>query len=621
MTFARPEKMGPAIKAVFKSIGETGYGRVIQSIEQMPLFTLMQRSGISFATAGQGTDESSMWGEELFKGEQTIEHIPIIGTILGTYLIKPSERTYTGFLDMQRAVCANVFFQDMLDQGLTFQRNANEFKKVAEFINIATGRGKIPTQRFAKVLMDLPLFAPRYTLSRLQLLNMTLNPVAYYNMPPAARKIVAKTAVRFYGTMGTIFGLLGLIGAAAGVKLIGMDPDDDDFGKIIIGNTKLDIFAGTLQPAKMIIKIVDSAIRTKGGFDNRLSGEFAWDSASAIGRFIRGKLSPGFSLGVDFALDSDYVGNKFRWTPELLSRIMPLTLGDTYQAYQQDGLVGAGIALPAVWFGLGASTYPPRQEQPETAAEKLAAKAAAWNLPARSGGKDQDEQAALKTRQELTKRSRDGEDVTADANAALKAGQITKEQKNDILDAREKSYLVDKAEGLSLDEKQGAPFFKVWQAATPDERQQLQFLFDRKMKDLEKDGKLKPEFSKKLEAAGAHVAGDVAMPSAVEDVFKKYDISEPDVGMKLTPRKGEAKQKLTPDQYENYRRETLTRIYDEVNQKVMSDEFQQADDTHREMMIRRIIKKARTFEQKETKRELLTAGRAVAYRQCLFEFL
>ncbi len=353
-----------------------------------------------------------------------------------------------------------------------------EFEKIAAFINIATGKGAVPNNKLGRLIVDLPFFAPRYMLSRFQLLNTTLNPVAYYNMPPHARKIIGKSAGRFYGTLGAIMGIATALGA------VGWDDDDSDFGKIKIGNTTYDLFVGALQPAKLIIKLVHAAYRTKLGQDNRIPNEFGKDIQKIGGRFLRGKLSPIMSLGADaFVFGDTYTGEEFTWSKGLYSRFMPLMFSEMIGAYEVDGGMGMFKTTPA-FVGLGTSTFKRPVEKAETEAEKLAQKAAVKNFE--SEPQTVEDKKNRRIYSDLLFKSRKGEKVLEEANAAFSAGQITEKQKKDILSAKSKSFLQDKAESLQLED-----FSRVYETATAEEKQSLSKMLKTKEANA----------SKKLDAA------------------------------------------------------------------------------------------------------------------------
>lgn len=498
--FAKPELQGKAFANMFNTwFSDKNYGRVIMEIEANPLFTLAQRSGIDFAIAGKGED-SSLMGEELYRGESTIEKLPVLGKPVSELIVKPSERTYTSFLDTQRMSVFEGLAKNLMDAGMTFEKNRPQFEQIGKFINVATGRGTVPNSAWGKIIMNLPLFAPRYTLSRFQLINMTLNPVAYYHMPAGTRAIVAKNAARFYGTtMGTL-GLIALFGSALGLS-VNFDDDDDDFLKITHGNTKYDIFAGALPVEKMLIKLIHSAYRTSLGTKNRVENEFFWDTAGAALRFGRGKLSPLGSLTVDALYGKDYPGNKTELTTEvagipvpgkaIYSRLIPLTIGDAVEAYKLDGGSGVAKSIPPLWFGVGVSTYKPKLERPETEAEKLAVKASYWHINGES--KKTREQRELKN--ELVARSRRGEDVTAQVQKGIDEGYFNDFNKKEIFDAAKKSLLVDKVEGLRLEY-----VLAVYQLGTPAEKEVLLPILQGKAKRVKHD--LEPGIVKQLEEIG-----------------------------------------------------------------------------------------------------------------------
>lgn len=478
--FAKPEVQKAMFVNMLKSIREKGYGRVIQEIEANPMFTLAQRMGVDFAAVGK-MDLDYSQGEELFRGEEFIESIPLLGKLIGEGITKPSERTYTAFLDTQRMVFYEMFANELLERGLDPRRDEHEFRSIAKFVNVATGRGTLPSAKAMKILIELPLFAPRYTLSRLQLLNMTLNPVAYYNMPPATRRIVARSAARFYGTTAGILLLASALGAT-----VNWDDDDDDFLKISIGNTKFDIFAGTLQPAKVIIKLMHSAIRTKAGLDNRLPVEQGRDAWETIGRYVRGKLAPVSSLAVDYLADSDYNGQEFSWGTAIGSRLMPLMWSDMYKASQLDGWQGAAATLPAV-LGIGTSTYPPREERPETEAEKLAAKAARWGFTPKP--KTAAEREVQNQLSKLVARARRADPAAqAEADALLAAGTISRDQRKSVFDASRETLLQSKAKRASVE-----VFERIWDVADLNERDSLRAIAMKKVKNAVANDDLTPQ--------------------------------------------------------------------------------------------------------------------------------
>jgi tRNA G10 N-methylase Trm11 len=601
-----------AVRNMAKSIKQVGFDRTMDAIQNNPNYTLALRAGLDFAEAGAFEQDDLLRGEERFRGSEFIEKIPILGDkILKPFVLDPSERTYNGFLDSQRILYFSAFAEELKDAGLDFDNHPAEFKAVADFVNVSTGRGTMPSNKLAQTLLTLPLFAPRYTLSRLQLLNKTLNPVAYANMPPNARKIVMRSAIRFYGSTMLLLGLAKLLGA-----VVNFDADDDDFLKISVSNQKIDIFAGTLQPAKAIIKMLYSAIRTKAGFDNRLPAEFYADSSEIIGRYLRGKLSPPASLLVDVTSGADYSGINF-WKDYGLGdkgntvaslgagvakRLVPLTMSDAISAYNLDGTSGAIRLVIPNFFGFGSQTYEPRPERPETEAEKFAAKASMWQLPKR--GRDEKEKAQIDLTAKLKARSRKGEDVFNEANNAFDSGQINEKQLKSILDARYKTLLEDKADGLSVSED-NPTFLRVWELATPEERKRLQSQFDEKTRNVLLERDISPTFKERLKRAGASVFS-VPEPSArVRDVLRKLDIPLPKPGdaYKLLPTDDE-QTKLSTAEFDDHQQRVISAMFRAVEKAVSNAEFSKLPPTGQKTLIQSAMKTAGNDEVEITKIKL-----------------
>ena len=113
------------------------------------------------------------------------ERIPIIGRI-----VRASGRAYTGVADKIRA----DLFDYMIKYGEQFKiPDKNRYlKSAADFINTATGRGRIPfgLERSAIALNSF-FFSPRLLFSRLHLVN----PIYYGNLHPIARREALKSLI------------------------------------------------------------------------------------------------------------------------------------------------------------------------------------------------------------------------------------------------------------------------------------------------------------------------------------------------------------------------------------------------------------------------------------------
>src|SRR5690606_9183358 len=125
--------------------------------------------------------------------------------------------------------------------------NPVEMKAIANFVNVATGRGNLGLKEGALVGLNTVFFAPRYVLSRFQLM---------YGQPfkggtQVTKQMVAKEYARFLTGIAVVYSLA----IASGAK-VGVDPHSSDFGKIIIGNTRLDPMVGLSQTATFTTRVL-----------------------------------------------------------------------------------------------------------------------------------------------------------------------------------------------------------------------------------------------------------------------------------------------------------------------------------------------------------------------------
>jgi len=137
---------------------------------------------------------------------------------------------------------------------------------------------------------------------------------------------------------------------------VGIDPRSSDFGKIKIGNTRLDIWTGYTQYARFIAQLATGQSVTESGnvtSKNRLS---------TVGRFLQSKTSPAMGLIVDLLKGETYMGedtipkDTSALIEQLKNRIAPLFIQDMIDAIDQDVAKGGLTALPGV-LGVGVTTY------------------------------------------------------------------------------------------------------------------------------------------------------------------------------------------------------------------------------------------------------------------------
>ncbi len=282
--------------------------------------------------------------EELFVGK-LVGKIPVIGNI---------ERASTVFLNKLRFEVWNSMRQS--SGGL----NAAEQKQIAMFVNQSTGRGQLgaflePSAVAAGRLM----FSPRFLASRIQLaVGHSL-----WGGTGQTRKLIAKEYAKtliglsaYYGTM------LGYFGDKDDQPTVGTDPTKADFGKVTVGNTRIDPLAGVAQ---VIVFASRTGKALGGAIDREIEPENAKQINKELGRnwsdtavaFARSKAHPVPGTIYNILSGKDLVGNPVSFKSEALSFVTPMTYGDIYHALkEQDIEDGAAMAMLAM-LGEGVNTY------------------------------------------------------------------------------------------------------------------------------------------------------------------------------------------------------------------------------------------------------------------------
>lgn len=406
----RPKEFFGSFKGMFQSfVKEANYQKVMGEIANRPSYNLMRESGLDIT----GVSASLKGMEEPYLGADLIERLggmakkkltekghPILGTAVNLPIegIRASQRAYTAFLNKARADYFDTLVGDARRLGLydvkekggpsvqNLDSNPLLSEDIARYVNAATGRGKLPeVVKKGSDVINAVFFSPRLISSRLTLLN----PGTYIDLPLIGRgtnKFVRHAAMRDAAAFGSAYlavsGITALV--ASGKGSIGTDPKSSDFGKILVGNTSLDIMGGISQYARTGIQAFLPLLKTLGvveeanlvssasGKKKNIGGGYNETSVRDIlMNFFTNKQSPIFSLIWDATGQRSSTGGDINVGKELVSRITPLIAQDLYDMYKDDpnALKMALIGL-AITFGAGAQTYPPKPSksfvEPET---------------------------------------------------------------------------------------------------------------------------------------------------------------------------------------------------------------------------------------------------------------
>lgn len=325
-TVSRPKAVPGNIKRMLKAAASEEYAlRTDVEIRNRPAYRFSELSKL----------ELTRHGDDIGPHEEAIRS-RLSDNIPG---IKASNRAFITYLNLQRSAA----FDALLPESPTIEQG----KAIANFINVATGRGN--PGKFASAVNGLGyvLWSPRLLLSRIQLIAGQ----PLYKGDATTRKIIAKEYARFLAGMGVVYSLARLFGAD-----VEEDPRSSDFGKIRVGDARIDPMAGLLQVSVLASRVTSGETKTGSGAIVPIRGDVPYgkdDTADVLARFARTKFNPALGTIVNVLSGQTVTGEK----PTVMGELAPLSLGDVYEAMRKEGVpAGAAMGILSV-FGAGLQEY------------------------------------------------------------------------------------------------------------------------------------------------------------------------------------------------------------------------------------------------------------------------
>jgi hypothetical protein len=172
--------------------------------------------------------------EEGYMG-RILEKVPVLGSI-----VRGSERAFNTFLNTQRMETFAYYARKWEGMGKSWK----DYDNLASFINHATGRGDLGKLENAGAWFNAAFFSPRFIASRIQV------PLDLITSTPAVRKVIARNLIAFVATGLGVLTLAKLAGAETE-----NDPRSADFGKIKVGNTRIDFWGSYLPYARLVTQL------------------------------------------------------------------------------------------------------------------------------------------------------------------------------------------------------------------------------------------------------------------------------------------------------------------------------------------------------------------------------
>jgi hypothetical protein len=333
--------MGPMMRA----FGSQRYAQAVdESIRRSPYADIKEAARLYIAPLGQKSASLSDQEEAIMS--RLVQKIPGV---------HGSQRAYVTYLNKLRSDIFDKFWEG-LDEGQQTQDNADRF---ASFLNAASGRGNISALGNVGPALNGILFSPRYLVSRPETAARGVGAIAdlakttaMLRGPNPVSKQIAKDMIAFFGT-----GLAALtLVKESGLADVEVDPRSADFGKVRVGPTRYDFWAGNVQIARFMSQMVTGERKSTTSGDVNEA-----DRGSIIESFIRSKLAPVPGTAVNFMKGENLIGDEVDLTPgsageQLYKNLVPLVLQEFREGWEQEGALGVIKAAPAI-VGVGTQTY------------------------------------------------------------------------------------------------------------------------------------------------------------------------------------------------------------------------------------------------------------------------
>jgi hypothetical protein len=305
--------------------------------------------------------------------------------------VRPSERSFVTVLNWLRlTIFDKVVTQTEIARGR--EMSLQEKTNLAKSINHLSGRANLiggNTARNMAILMNALFFSPRFVLSRLALpVDFTMASVrslAERTYDPATGKakvhwrLEAQPELRLLARatasmMATNLALMMLMKLLWGDEVdFEMDGRSADFGKVRIGNMRIDPWAGYQQSARFLWRMASGETKTASG---EIREQSRWDT---FWDFMASKASPMAALMRDLYEGQDRLGRPLLEGPQgkpgealdelgvpewmqglgkqAWNRAMPGAIQDATDALLVEGVPQAFTMGTIAFFGGGAQTY------------------------------------------------------------------------------------------------------------------------------------------------------------------------------------------------------------------------------------------------------------------------
>ena len=348
---SHPIKASWALKPMIGSlISEESYFRSLAQLKQRGNSHLYIRDKLALTTyEGKLTKQEESvrghWGK-MFPG------------------VKQSQRAYVAFLTTLRA---NMYDHLTATLGRKGGITAAEGRIIADFVNVATGRGGLWKLEAASGVLADYFFSPRFVSSRIQ---MAMGSHLWLKGNRRTKLLVLKEHARAMASatafVASVMFLFGLGEDDEDKPTLELSPLSTNFGRISYKNSHIDLSGGIL-PAMMIVAKATRGIEKKadGTYIDLRGDKKKWGQGvqEEIVQWSRYKLSPLGSFGVNILTGETAMHEEITPLSQAKDLTVPLVWREYHEIAEEHNLPkGTALSLMAT-AGTSISTYDPNKSK------------------------------------------------------------------------------------------------------------------------------------------------------------------------------------------------------------------------------------------------------------------
>jgi hypothetical protein len=293
---------------------------------------------------------------------------------------KALERATVGYMNTIRILRYQEGADKLRLEKKSFNNNFEEYKNMADVINTLTGRASLgPLEGMSKPL-SLIFFSPRNWASVIK----TTTPFAFYHFGKMGTDGTLKPSVAQKMAMADFMKYVGITASFVALAAAYFNDDDDDetevvwdptssdFGKIRLGNTRIDPWGGRIQMIVYQSRFLLNAF-TKDGVTQPLgSGPFIPNRFELTEKLFENKLAPSAALGVKWLKtrmgkdgEKKLYGKEFLLSEELQGTLYPMYWATLNELWKDQPETVSAFLTAYAFLGGSVSTYESKNKNPK----------------------------------------------------------------------------------------------------------------------------------------------------------------------------------------------------------------------------------------------------------------